>query len=217
MFGSCRLARSRSPSPSTRPTTRWTIPRRLRFYDRCSDLMRALLDGLAGRPIGRGPSRRSRSRSDGPGAGSPRCSGGVCHLRQTEFGGRRPYRFQEPRHSASRRWEMSDGRRAGASAASGATRLRLTLRRPPTAIGRTTRHDFGRRALPHTAQCPLLGAASRTRRRHRARLRRRRQHVTRRPPGSASCTAARSDSAILSASCRPAPGSTSRNSSPPIR
>jgi hypothetical protein len=32
--------------------------------------------------------------------------GGVFHLRQTEFGGRRPYHFQDERQSASGRWEM---------------------------------------------------------------------------------------------------------------
>ena len=32
--------------------------------------------------------------------------GGVFHLRQIEFGGRRPYRFLDERQSASGRWEM---------------------------------------------------------------------------------------------------------------
>ena len=32
--------------------------------------------------------------------------GGVSHLRHTEFGGRRPYRFLDDRRSASGRWEM---------------------------------------------------------------------------------------------------------------
>ncbi|HEV2873886.1 MAG TPA: hypothetical protein VGW14_01960, partial [Thermoleophilaceae bacterium] len=32
--------------------------------------------------------------------------GGVHHLRQTEFGGRRPYRFHDARRSRSGRWEM---------------------------------------------------------------------------------------------------------------
>ena len=31
--------------------------------------------------------------------------GGVCRLRQTEFGGRRPYRLNDE-HSASGRWEI---------------------------------------------------------------------------------------------------------------
>jgi len=32
--------------------------------------------------------------------------GGVSHLRHTEFGGRRPYRFYANRESASGRWEI---------------------------------------------------------------------------------------------------------------
>jgi hypothetical protein len=32
--------------------------------------------------------------------------GGASHLRQTEFGGRRPYRFRDARNSESGRWEM---------------------------------------------------------------------------------------------------------------
>jgi hypothetical protein len=77
-----------------------------RFYDRCTDLMRELLGGLATAPdrprifpdiedsIG-WPHRRIAS-----------VLGGACRLRTTEFGGRRPYRFLGPRHSASGRWEM---------------------------------------------------------------------------------------------------------------
>ncbi len=76
------------------------------FYNRCSDLMRELLDGLAERPdeprafpvieesIG-WPRRRIAS-----------VLGGVAHVRNLEFGGRRPYRFQDTRQSASGRWEM---------------------------------------------------------------------------------------------------------------
>ena len=41
--------------------------------------------------------------------------GGVAHVRNTEFGGRRPYRFQDTRQSASGRWEMwSDALQASA-------------------------------------------------------------------------------------------------------
>jgi hypothetical protein len=32
--------------------------------------------------------------------------GGVWHLRTTEFGGRRPYRFHDDRHSGSGRWQI---------------------------------------------------------------------------------------------------------------
>lgn len=77
-----------------------------RFHDRCTDLMRELLDALAAAPdrprifpeiedsIG-WPHRRIAS-----------VLGGACRMRQTEFGGRRPYRFLAPRDSDSRRWEM---------------------------------------------------------------------------------------------------------------
>jgi hypothetical protein len=77
-----------------------------RFHDRCSDLMRALLDELAGAPD------RPRTFPEIEDAlGWPRrriasVLGGVSHLRHTEFGGRRPYRFQDERQSASGRWEM---------------------------------------------------------------------------------------------------------------
>ena len=77
-----------------------------RFHDRCSDLMRALLDGLAAAPD------RPRTFPEVEGAiGWPRrriasVLGGVSHLRHTEFGGRRPYRLMDARHSASGRWEI---------------------------------------------------------------------------------------------------------------
>jgi hypothetical protein len=77
-----------------------------RFHDRCSDLMRELLGALAQAP--------DRPRPFGEiedGMGWPRrriasVLGGVAHLRQTEFGGRRPYRFRDARHAPSRRWEL---------------------------------------------------------------------------------------------------------------
>ena len=77
-----------------------------RFHDRCSDLMRELLDGLADAPdmprtfpaieeaIG-WPRRRIAS-----------VLGGVSHLRHAEFAGRRPYRFHDERQARSGRWEM---------------------------------------------------------------------------------------------------------------
>jgi hypothetical protein len=77
-----------------------------RFYDRCSDLMRELLDALADEPD------RPRAFPEIEDAiGWPRrriasVLGGVSRLRHTEFGGRRPYRFQDERQSASGRWEM---------------------------------------------------------------------------------------------------------------
>jgi hypothetical protein len=76
------------------------------FYDRCSDLMRALLDELA-----TAPDRPRIFPAIEDSMGWPRrriasVLGGVCHLRTTAFGGRRPYHFLEPRGSAERRWEM---------------------------------------------------------------------------------------------------------------
>ena len=77
-----------------------------RFYDRCSDLMRALLDALAADP---GRPRPFGEIEDGIGWPRRRIAsvlGGVSHLRHTEFGGMRPYRFLDARDSASGRWEM---------------------------------------------------------------------------------------------------------------
>jgi hypothetical protein len=77
-----------------------------RFHDRCSDLMRELLGELAETPD------RPRTFPDIEDAiGWPRrriasVLGGVSHLRHTEFGGRRPYRFLGDRQSASGRWEI---------------------------------------------------------------------------------------------------------------
>jgi len=77
-----------------------------RFYDRCSDLMRELLEGLA-----QGPDRPRPFPEIEDAIGWPRrriasVLGGVCRLRTMEFEGRRPYHFREPRWAQSRRWEM---------------------------------------------------------------------------------------------------------------
>jgi hypothetical protein len=77
-----------------------------RFYDRCSDLMRELLDALAEAP---GAPRTFPAIEDALGWRHRRIAsvlGGVSHLRNTEFGGRRPYRFHDEREAASGRWEM---------------------------------------------------------------------------------------------------------------
>jgi hypothetical protein len=87
----------------------------VRFYDRCSDLMRELLDGLAEAPD---TPRTFPAIEDALGWPHRRIAsvlGGVSHLRHTEFGGRRPYRFQDEREAASGRWEMwMDGAQARA-------------------------------------------------------------------------------------------------------
>jgi hypothetical protein len=77
-----------------------------RFYDRCSDLMRALLDELAAAPD---RPRTFPAIEDALGWPHRRIAsvlGGVCRLRRMEFSGRRPYHFQDNRNSASGRWEM---------------------------------------------------------------------------------------------------------------
>jgi hypothetical protein len=86
-----------------------------RFRDRCSEFMGALLDELATTPD------RPRTFPDVEDAlGWPRrrlasVLGGAWHLRHTEFGGRRPYRFYGDRDSASGRWEIwMDGAQAAA-------------------------------------------------------------------------------------------------------
>ncbi len=77
-----------------------------RFADRCSEMMRSLLETLAAAPdrprtfpevedILGWPRRRIAS-----------VLGGVWHLRMTEFGGRRPYRFLDEPDSVSGRWEI---------------------------------------------------------------------------------------------------------------
>jgi hypothetical protein len=77
-----------------------------RFYDRCSDLMRDLLDGLAEAPDQPRPFPQIEDAIGWPHRRIASVLGGVSHLRHTEFGGLRPYRFQDERQSASGRWEM---------------------------------------------------------------------------------------------------------------
>jgi hypothetical protein len=77
-----------------------------RFYDRCSDLMRELLDGLAAAPDRPRPFPDIEDSIGWPHRRIASVLGGVWHLRTTEFGGKRPYRFLGERASASGRWEM---------------------------------------------------------------------------------------------------------------
>jgi hypothetical protein len=89
-----------------------------RFHDRCSDLMRELLDGLAAAPDRPRPFPEIEDAIGWPRRRIASVLGGVCRLRQTEFGGRRPYHFQDERQSASGRWEMwVDGAQARAISA----------------------------------------------------------------------------------------------------
>jgi len=77
-----------------------------RFHDRCSDLMRELLDGLADAPDHPRPFAEIEDSIGWPRRRIPSVLGGVSHMRHTEFGGRRPYRFLSDRESASGRWEI---------------------------------------------------------------------------------------------------------------
>jgi hypothetical protein len=78
----------------------------VRFYDCCSDLMRELLGALAAAPDQPRPFPMIEDAMGWPRRRIASVLGGVCHLRQTQFGGRRPYHFQDERQSASGRWEM---------------------------------------------------------------------------------------------------------------
>lgn len=84
-----------------------------RFYDRASDLMRALLDELAETPDRPRPFPEIEDALGWPHRRIASVLGGVSHLRHTEFGGRRPYHFHDERQAASGRWEMwMDARQA---------------------------------------------------------------------------------------------------------
>ncbi|MET0614209.1 MAG: hypothetical protein ABW142_02095 [Thermoleophilaceae bacterium] len=86
-----------------------------RFHDRCSDLMRELLDALAVAPDTPRPFAAVEDSMGWPRRRIASVLGGVSHLRHTEFGGRRPYRFYGARESDSGRWEMwMDGDQAAA-------------------------------------------------------------------------------------------------------
>jgi len=77
-----------------------------RFYDRCTDLMRELLDVLSEAPDRPRPFRAIEDAMGWPRRRIASVLGGVAHLRQMEFGGRRPYHFYDERNAQSRRWEM---------------------------------------------------------------------------------------------------------------
>jgi hypothetical protein len=76
------------------------------FYDRCSDLMRELLEALASAPDRPRPFPQTEDAMGWPRRRIASVLGGVFRLRTVEFRGRRPYRFRDPKASASRRWEM---------------------------------------------------------------------------------------------------------------
>jgi hypothetical protein len=76
------------------------------FYDRCSDLMRELLDALARRPDEPRPFPVIEDAIGWPRRRIASVLGGVARLRTTEFAGRRPYRFHDDRVAPSGRWEL---------------------------------------------------------------------------------------------------------------
>jgi hypothetical protein len=77
-----------------------------RFYDRASDLMRALLRELAATPDEPRPFPEIEDALGWPHRRIASVLGGVSHLRHIEFGGRRPYHFHYERQGESGRWEM---------------------------------------------------------------------------------------------------------------
>ncbi len=77
-----------------------------RFYDRASELMRALLRDLAAVPDRPRTFPEIEGALDWPRRRIASVLGGVSHLRQTEFGGRRPYHLHDERQGSSGRWEM---------------------------------------------------------------------------------------------------------------
>ena len=77
-----------------------------RFHDRCSDLMRELLDALADVPDQPRAFPQIEDALGWPRRRIASVLGGVSHLRHSEFGGRRPYRFHDERQAESGRWEM---------------------------------------------------------------------------------------------------------------
>ena len=86
-----------------------------RFHDRCSDLMRELLDALSAEPDRPRPFPEIEDAIGWPRRRIAAVLGGVSRLRQREFTGRRPYRIRDTRQSPSGRWEMwMDGEQARA-------------------------------------------------------------------------------------------------------
>ena len=78
--------------------------------------------------------------------------GGVAHLRQTEFAGRRPYRFHDERRSASGRWELwMDSTQARAVRAAAARRRRSRRRACAPRVAAAAQAGTPRRHPGHPA------------------------------------------------------------------
>jgi hypothetical protein len=81
-----------------------------RFHDRCSDLMRELLDALAAAPDHPRSFPEIEDSISWPRRRIASVPGGVWHSAPPEFGGRRPYRFldeHQSQTSGSGLWIMS--------------------------------------------------------------------------------------------------------------
>jgi hypothetical protein len=76
------------------------------FHDRCSNLMRALLQELARTPDTPRAFPQIEDALGWPHRRIASVLGGVFTVRTREFGGRRPYHFHDERQSASGRWEL---------------------------------------------------------------------------------------------------------------
>ncbi|MGO9976054.1 MAG: hypothetical protein ACLP01_25280 [Solirubrobacteraceae bacterium] len=77
-----------------------------RFYDRCSELMRELLDALATKPDHPRAFPEIEDSLAWPRRRIASVLGGVWQLRTTQFEGRRPYRLRDEDTSKSGRWEI---------------------------------------------------------------------------------------------------------------
>jgi hypothetical protein len=127
------MSRTGSPSGLTQhaPHNAMDDPDEIaRFHDRCSDLMRELLNALAEVPDRPRTFPQIEDAMGWPRRRIASVLGGVAHMRQTEFGGRRPYRFQDEHRSASGRWEMwMDSAQAQAVRAAGRSQVDIVLLR----------------------------------------------------------------------------------------
>ena len=86
-----------------------------RFYDRCSDLMRELLDHLAEGPHRPRPFPEIEDAMGWPRRRLAAGLAGAGRMRLLGLEGRRPYRFRDERQAASGGWEKwMDARRAPA-------------------------------------------------------------------------------------------------------
>ena len=122
-----------------------------RFHDRCSDLMRTLLEALAAAPDRSRPFPEIEDEIGWPRRRIASVLGGVFHLRQTEFAGRRPYRFYDAKWAPSGRWEIwMDARQASAvrSAQRGALTHRPAAASAPRSVA-SNASTRSRRQPPH--------------------------------------------------------------------